>query len=89
MREIAAELIDDLPPSGRVDLMPAYAFLLPVLVICELLGVPAEDRDDFAAWSNVMVDERRQDASMAAAGEAARLPVRADRDQARGSRTTR
>lgn len=64
--EFAARLLDDLPATGRVDLMSSYAFLLPVFVICELLGVPAVDRDDFAAWSNVMVDESTQDESMAA-----------------------
>jgi cytochrome P450 len=56
IEQIADELLDALPASGPVDLMSRYAFLLPVLVICELLGVPAEDRDDFAAWSNQMVD---------------------------------
>lgn len=64
--EFAAGLLDDLPATGRVDLMASYAFLLPVFVICELLGVPAQDRDDFAAWSKVMVDESTQDESMAA-----------------------
>jgi cytochrome P450 len=64
--EIADELLDALPPAGRVDLMAEYAFLLPVFVICELLGVPKEDRDEFAAWSRTMVDESTQDASQAA-----------------------
>jgi cytochrome P450 len=67
--QIAGELLDALPPTGRVDIMAEYAFLLPVFVICELLGVPAEDRDDFAAWSNVMVDESTQEESMAAAAK--------------------
>jgi len=61
--EFATRLLDDLPATGSVDLMSSYAFLLPVFVICELLGVPAADRDDFAAWSNVMVDESTQDQS--------------------------
>jgi cytochrome P450 len=56
IEQLADQLLDELPESGEVDLMARYAFLLPVLVICELLGVPAEDRDDFAAWSNRMVD---------------------------------
>ncbi len=64
---VAAELIDGLPTEGRVDIMASYAFLLPVLVICELLGVPPTDRDEFAAWSNAMVDDQTQDESMAAA----------------------
>ncbi|MFI7012189.1 cytochrome P450 [Streptomyces sp. NPDC050145] len=38
-----------------VDLVPTLAFQLPVTVICELLGVPFEDRDDFAAWSRVFL----------------------------------
>ncbi len=56
---IAGSLLDALPPAGRVDLMAEYAFLLPVLVICELLGVPAADRDRFATWSRTMVDDER------------------------------
>ena len=56
--EIAERLLDDLAAApGPVDLMAGYAFPLPVFVICELLGVPAADRDDFAAWSNVLVDD--------------------------------
>ncbi|GGL05780.1 cytochrome P450 [Streptomyces flaveus] len=38
-----------------VDLVPALAFQLPVTVICELLGVPFEDREEFAAWSRVFL----------------------------------
>ncbi|WP_224390821.1 cytochrome P450 [Pseudonocardia sp. ICBG1293] len=69
VEQIAADLLADLPEEGTVDLMERYAFLLPVLVICELLGVPAEDRDQFAAWSNVMVDESSAEESMAAMGK--------------------
>jgi vitamin D3 1,25-hydroxylase len=59
--EIAERLLDELPAGGTVDIMQHYAFLLPVFVICELLGVPAEDRDDFATWSNQMVDGKREE----------------------------
>jgi cytochrome P450 len=65
----ATQLLDELPTTGKVDLMADYAFLLPVYVICELLGVPPEDRDDFAAWSNTMVDESTRDQAMEAAGK--------------------
>ncbi len=57
VRQISHELIEALPTSGPVDILAHYAFLLPVLVICELLGVPPEDRGDFAAWSNTVLDE--------------------------------
>ena len=69
VEQFATQLLDDLPATGEVDLMAEYAFLLPVYVICELLGVPAEDRDDFASWSNVMVDESTRDQAMEAAGK--------------------
>jgi hypothetical protein len=41
--------------------MPDYALLLPVLVICELLGIPADDRADFVGWSNAMVDDSAEE----------------------------
>ncbi|MBN9107715.1 MAG: cytochrome P450 [Pseudonocardia sp.] len=69
VEEIAADLLADLPAEGTVDLMAQYAFLLPVRVICELLGVPAEDRDEFSAWSATMVDDAPQDAKLAASQE--------------------
>jgi cytochrome P450 len=59
--EIATGLLDALPASGCVDIMAEYAFPLPVFVICELLGVPTEDRHDFAAWSNTMTDDATED----------------------------
>ncbi|WP_198961489.1 cytochrome P450 [Pseudonocardia sp. MH-G8] len=68
VEEIARGLLDALPARGRVDLMADYAFLLPVFVICELLGVPAQDRDEFAGWSRTMVDDSRQEESAAAMG---------------------
>ena len=39
-----------------VDLHEALSFPLPVLVICELLGVPYGDREQFRAWSRDMAD---------------------------------
>lgn len=49
---IAAELLDALPTgSGAIDLVPAFAYPLPVRVICALLGVPPQDEASFTAWS--------------------------------------
>lgn len=64
--ELSRELIDALPGAGPVDILDEFAFLLPVLVICELLGVPAEDRSEFAAWSNTVLDDSRPGMAMEA-----------------------
>lgn len=50
---LAARLVLDIscqPPPA--DLLATLALPLPVLVICELLGVPDEDRDQFRALSD-------------------------------------
>ena len=57
---ITASLLDAMADRARageteVDLIEAFAFPLPVIVICELLGVPAADRDDFKEWSHAML----------------------------------
>ena len=41
----------------EVDLLASFAFPLPITVICELLGVPVADRDQFRAWSATIVTD--------------------------------
>lgn len=41
--------------EGPVDLVQAFALPIPSLVICELLGVPYADRDEFQQRSAVLV----------------------------------
>ena len=52
VEEVAARLVEQAlrAPGGRVDLVEAYAAQLPVTVICDLLGVPADVRGRFLAW---------------------------------------
>jgi cytochrome P450 len=40
-----------------IDLIPAFAFPLPVTVICELLGVPVDDQAEFREWSNAVLND--------------------------------
>jgi cytochrome P450 len=54
---ITEALLDDMSARQEVDLLTAFAFPLPVTVICELLGVPVADRDQFRAWSATIVSE--------------------------------
>ncbi|MET1075810.1 MAG: cytochrome P450 [Umezawaea sp.] len=53
IQQIADTLVDDLVPKGEADLVEAFTAPLPVAVISELLGVPAEDRADFRTWSSL------------------------------------
>ncbi|WP_436499645.1 cytochrome P450 [Actinokineospora sp. HUAS TT18] len=54
---MTTRLLDDLAEQGSpADLHAAVALPLPVLVICELLGVPYEDRDQFRAWTQAAAD---------------------------------
>src|SRR6266480_6094178 len=48
---LASELFADGSPA---DLVERYARMLPLSVICELLGLPAADRPKFIAWANTL-----------------------------------
>lgn len=53
VREIITGLLDAMTDHAQpVDLHETVSFPLPVLVICELLGVPYADREDFRRWAD-------------------------------------
>ncbi len=54
---ITAGLLDGLTSRHEVDLLASFAFPLPITVICELLGVPVADQDDFRTWSATAVSD--------------------------------
>jgi cytochrome P450 len=55
IRTIADGLADELfAQSEPADLVSRYAQILPLSVICELLGLPQADRPQFIAWANAM-----------------------------------
>ncbi|WP_406315250.1 cytochrome P450 [Streptosporangium sp. NBC_01639] len=60
MAEIAERLIDDMVKRGAPgDLKAGLGFPLPVYVICDMLGVPAADRDRFSYWSDTLLNLTR------------------------------
>ena len=56
VQAIADELLDAVQDQGKMDLIDQYAFPIPIVVICDLLGIPADDRDRFRAWSNAFLE---------------------------------
>jgi len=66
----AQAVLKDGAGEETVDLIEAFAFPLPVTVICELLGVPTRDRDQFRRWSNAIVASEGEPGGFRAAGEA-------------------
>ena len=68
IRQITAELIDAMISAGPpVDLVDKFALPLPVTVICELLGVPAQDRTHFRRWTDATLSTSPLSAAHSAA----------------------
>lgn len=64
LRPRTHQVVDELIGAARqrasderdhtVDLVEEFAYPLPVRIICELLGVPAEDHEQFKTWSGAL-----------------------------------
>ena len=53
IEEIADELLEQRsPPSGQMEVISDLAFQLPLIVICDMLDVPREDRYAIREWTN-------------------------------------
>ncbi len=55
VQELTDQLIDAFQERGEADLIHEFAFPLPIYAICDLLGVPREDQDDFRDWAGSMI----------------------------------
>ncbi|GAA4623815.1 cytochrome P450 [Actinoallomurus vinaceus] len=56
IERIVTEHLDAMERTGPpCDLVPAFALPIPSLVICELLGVPYEDRAAFQGWTGTLL----------------------------------
>ena len=47
-------LLDAMAKQGRVDLVQAVSAHLPLFTLCEILGVPLEDRPKFLTWMHYL-----------------------------------
>ena len=73
--ELVDELLDVGAEAGSIDVIAEFGRPLPVTVIAEMLGVPAEDRDTFRGWSEALAHtvDPDMDADTAARAAAAGL----------------
>ncbi|MGW3078666.1 MULTISPECIES: cytochrome P450 family protein [unclassified Kitasatospora] len=55
VQQLTDRLIDGFAQRGSADLIHEFAFPLPIYAICDMLGVPAEDQDDFRDWAGMML----------------------------------
>jgi cytochrome P450 len=74
IEKLAHELIDQIESRGRAELLADYAYQFPARVICQMLGVPADDYPAFHEWVTDLVT--RLDLSQLGSKDLAR---RADR----------
>src|SRR5882762_8590569 len=51
IQQIVDGLLERVEGAGSMDLIEEFAYPLPVVVICEMLGVPVEDHERFKGWS--------------------------------------
>lgn len=73
IEEIVSAALDDVEQAGKpADLVSTFALPVPSLVICELLGVPYSDRDEFQRLSRARLDMSLDIEDRVAAGDEAR-----------------
>ena len=55
VQEVADDLLDAAAGQGKMEAIADYALPLPVVVIAELLGIPAADQEQVADWSQAII----------------------------------
>jgi pimeloyl-[acyl-carrier protein] synthase len=55
VEQLVDDILDSVAPDGGMDVTATLAYPLPVTVICQMLGVPVEDRPLFEDWTRAAV----------------------------------
>lgn len=61
IEELTGELLDRIDGADCFDFVEGLAVPLPVIVIAELLGIPAERREQFKEWSDALIARPEDD----------------------------
>ena len=51
IQAIVDGLLDKVQAAGKMDVIADFAYPLPTVVICEMLGVPMEEQEQFKVWT--------------------------------------
>ena len=65
LEALTDEFLDGIADEDRIDVVGDFAYPFPVTVIAELLGIPADRRDEFKAWSDALVASPREETKAA------------------------
>lgn len=55
IQQLVEEMLDTIAEKKEVDLVAEYAQPLPINIICDVLGIPFDDREMFARWAIQLV----------------------------------
>ncbi len=55
IQQIADELLDVVQEQRKMEIIADFAYPLPIIVISEMLGIPATDRNQFRAWTQELM----------------------------------
>jgi cytochrome P450 len=65
VNEIVHRHLDSVAQQGKMDAIHDLAYPLPIIVIAELLGIPAKDQAQFKHWSDIIVSPARKEKKQA------------------------
>jgi cytochrome P450 len=70
IEQVTGELLDAMAGKAEVDLVSEFTVPLPLIMICDLHGIPPEDRAAWQRWSTWLVGSGHPADEVAAAGQA-------------------
>ncbi|MDA2386028.1 cytochrome P450 [Bacillus cereus] len=56
IQQISDELIAAVEKQGKMEIIADFAYPLPIIVISEMLGIPATDRNQFRKWTQELMN---------------------------------
>jgi cytochrome P450 family 142 subfamily A polypeptide 1 len=55
VRQLTNEIVDEIIEQGRIDFVEQFAIHVPLIIICELMGLNPEQRMKMYRWSDAMM----------------------------------